>query len=62
MSYGLKKLMEFIFFHRLVDLFQMVLMIDKQILFSKIKSHLQNTLLYFTDSTGGNLVERGLYQ
>jgi hypothetical protein len=36
-------------------------MIYKQILFSQIKSHLQNTLLFFTDNTGGDLVERGLY-
>jgi hypothetical protein len=35
-------------------------MIYKQILFSKIKSHFQNTLLFFTDNTGGDLVERGL--
>jgi hypothetical protein len=38
----------------------MVLVIYKQISFSKIKSHLQNTLLFFTDNTGGDLVERGL--
>jgi hypothetical protein len=35
----------------------MVLVIYMQILYSKIKSHLQNYLLYFIDSTGGNLVE-----
>jgi hypothetical protein len=35
----------------------MVLVIYKQILFSKIKSHLQNTLLFFTDNTGGNLLK-----
>jgi hypothetical protein len=39
----------------------MVLMIYKQILFSKIKRHLQNTLLFFTDNTGEDLVERGLF-
>jgi hypothetical protein len=35
----------------------MVFVIYKQILFSKIKSHLQNTLLFFTDNTGGNLLK-----
>jgi hypothetical protein len=32
-------------------------MIYKESLYSKIKSHLQNTLPYLTDNTGGNLLK-----
>jgi hypothetical protein len=38
----------------------MVLMIYIEVIIFENQEPLANNLLYFTDSTGGNLVERGL--